>query len=322
MRRAEAGLYARALSRLLSACGVLAIALPSQMAQALPIPPPYTGEPEQVSSSSATLKGTVFPRAQGTSYYFQYGPTSAYGLQTPPNPTGEVSLLHVKAPVTGLAPGATYHCRLVAVSSAGTLFGQDRAFTTRPIPLTFSVMAVPSPAVFGAPFAVTGTLSGTASIARSVVLQADPYPYVSGFQDIVRPVVTDPRGAFSFAVAGLLRTTQLRVSTLDSPPSFSPIVMQLVAVRVALRAGTAGRRGFVRLYGTVAPGQRRALVRIQLLRPRRRPVIVASTVTTGGTGALSRFSRVVRVRHAGLYRAVVLVSGAQITGRSRTIRVG
>ena len=39
-------------------------------------------------------------------------------------------IYHVNTDITDLKPGATYHCRLVAVSSGGTTRGADRTFTT------------------------------------------------------------------------------------------------------------------------------------------------------------------------------------------------
>jgi hypothetical protein len=45
----------------------------------------------------------------------------------------------------------------------------------------------------------------------------------------------------------------------------SPVVLENVAVRVAFHVRRARRRGFVRLYGTVAPAEVGALVGFQLL---------------------------------------------------------
>jgi hypothetical protein len=46
-------------------------------------------------------------------------------------------------------------------------------------------------------------------------------------------------------------------------------------------------------------------------------------VITGGTSSLSHFTTVLRIRRAGLYRAVVFVaSGAQVANHSRAILIG
>src|SRR5215831_14736913 len=63
----------------------LALALSSAfVATAAAARPPSagTGGATAVGFGSATLNGAVNPRGSDTSYYFQYGPTKAYGLQT------------------------------------------------------------------------------------------------------------------------------------------------------------------------------------------------------------------------------------------------
>ena len=45
-------------------------------------PTASTSSPSLVTSSSATLQGSVNPNGKATTYTFEYGPTSAYGLQT------------------------------------------------------------------------------------------------------------------------------------------------------------------------------------------------------------------------------------------------
>ena len=67
-------------------------------------------------------------------------------------------------------------------------------------------------------------------------------------------------------------------------------------MRVSFHARRTRRRGFVRLYGTVAPAEVGALVGFQLLRPGK-SVNEGGTVVKAGTSTVSSFSRVVRVRH-------------------------
>lgn len=47
-------------------------------------PVAVTGAVSHVRGLSAELDGAIVPGTQTTSYYFQYGPTSAYGSQTTP----------------------------------------------------------------------------------------------------------------------------------------------------------------------------------------------------------------------------------------------
>jgi len=290
---------------------------------ALRPPAAYTGEAAHITIASAELNGSVYPAGQLTSYYFQYGPTGSYGLQTPLAAAGTgFQGIHVAAAIGGLAAGATYHYRLVAVNPSGTVPGADRQFAAKKIPLTFAVSAIPPRVVFGHPFSVVGTLAGTGAPGHMVVLQGSPFPYLAPFEDLAPPQLTDAARAFSFTLPMLAKSTELRVATLDTPPVLSRVMQELVVVRVALHVRASGRAGFGRLFGTVAPGQLGAVVLLQRLGAGRRPRTVARTVIIGGTAASSRFRKVVRIPSPGLYRALVLTAGAQVSGASRTTRIG
>lgn len=98
-----------------------------------------------IGQQSATLYGSVNPEGQATSYYFEYGPTTAYGTKIPVSPkevgagTSEVT---VSEPVTGLTPATTYHFRIVATSVAATTNGVDRTFTTQIPPVSAQLGAM------------------------------------------------------------------------------------------------------------------------------------------------------------------------------------
>ncbi len=312
------------LRGLLALACVLAIGSAVATAGAASPPSVYTGEAAELTASSATLKGSIYPSAQQVSYYFQYGQSTAYGAQTSPAPLGSTSqTVHVSVALTGLSPYTTYHYRLLAATPSGLIAGQDRTFTTRKIPLTFTLQAPPSREVFDRPFSVAGTLSGTGSANHAVVLQANPFPYLAGFRAIGNAELTDAAGAFSFTVPGLSQNTELRLATLETPSVDGPGFLVRVAVRVALHVRATGRPGYARFYGRVRPAEFGALVDFQLLRPGRMPATLASTIITSGGGAFSHFNRVVPIRRAGLYRALVLVaSGAQASNHSRPIIVG
>jgi len=93
-------------------------------------------------------------------------------------------------------------------------------------------------------------------------------------------------------------------------------------VRVSFHARRARRRGFVRLYGTVAPAEVGALVGFQRLLPGGRTVNQGGTVVRAGTSTVSRFSRIMHVRRHGLYRALIRVSdGAHASNYSAPVMV-
>jgi hypothetical protein len=91
----------------------------------------HSGPPTGVSSTAATLTGTLDPSGHSTSWYFQYGATAGYGGKTPSQSAGSSGGVRaVSAGIGGLTPGATVHYRLVAANSAGTAYGADTVFTT------------------------------------------------------------------------------------------------------------------------------------------------------------------------------------------------
>jgi N-acetylneuraminic acid mutarotase len=94
-------------------------------------PPVVTTNPAtNVTSSSATLNGTVDPHGLTTTVYFQYGTTTSYGhVTTSQSKTGN-TYQAVAANISGLSASTTYHFRIVATNSAGTVYGSDRTFTT------------------------------------------------------------------------------------------------------------------------------------------------------------------------------------------------
>ena len=80
--------------------------------------------PSSVGSTSATLNGKVDPNGRSTTYFFEYGTTTAYGTKTSSSSAGSgTSATSVSKAVNGLKPGTTYHFRLVATSDAGTVDG-------------------------------------------------------------------------------------------------------------------------------------------------------------------------------------------------------
>jgi hypothetical protein len=117
-----------------------------------PSPPSaVTGSATGVTVSSATLNGTVDANGRATTWYFQYGTSTAYGSRTPTQSAGSgTTATGVAGAVSRLRPGRLYHYRLVATSDAGTSRGVDRTFST-----------------FGPPTVVTGPGSSiTHSSAR------------------------------------------------------------------------------------------------------------------------------------------------------------
>lgn len=90
-----------------------------------------TGSPSGITRSSAVIDGTVNPHGQATTYYFRYGTTTAYGLQSSPSNAGSGSGdVGIHAAIYGLTSNTTYHYQLVAQSAGGTSYGADQTLVT------------------------------------------------------------------------------------------------------------------------------------------------------------------------------------------------
>lgn len=119
----------RLLGALLGGWALLIIAAPAAVAAGEPVL--STGNATAITSTSATLNGTVNPEGQATTYYFEYGTTTSYGSQTAASDAGSgTANVKVSAPSASLAPATTYHYRLVATNGAGTTLGSDVSFKT------------------------------------------------------------------------------------------------------------------------------------------------------------------------------------------------
>ncbi len=232
-----------------------------------------TGGVGRVSGTSAPLEGTIDPRTYATTYYFEYGPTTALGKQTASGkleggPTA-FETKKVSETATGFLNG--YYYRLVATNSLGnTVDGKLKKYSAKPTKPTKqkkrgSCCPNPfEPTPLGGTFILSGTLTGPGNAGRSIVLQASPYPYRTPFADVGGPILTGSNGAFSFRVARLSTSTRFRVATVGTPIVYSLILNEQVSVRVTLKVRHSSHRGLVRLYGTVTPAEVGAKVFFQL----------------------------------------------------------
>ena len=117
---------------LLIATGALLLcAVPSALAASRPVIDRELAE--EVGVSEAKLGALISPGALDTSYYFEYGTTTAYGQSTP-YPVGDAGAgatpSTVWAAASGLQPGVTYHYRVIASNEVATVKGSDQTFTT------------------------------------------------------------------------------------------------------------------------------------------------------------------------------------------------
>ncbi len=100
-------------------------------------PPTLDGAPafaSVITTTGATLNGTVNPNSSATSFHFEYGIDTSYGTSTPSTDAGAgAGDQPVTADLAGLTAGTTYHFRLVADNGTGGVqHGVDGVFSTAP----------------------------------------------------------------------------------------------------------------------------------------------------------------------------------------------
>ena len=154
--------------RVWAGCAIAVAMLATCASQALgAAPSATTGNAQQVQYASAIVTGTVNPAGSATSYYFEYGTSSSYGLQTSAASAGAGnSSVAVQQTLSGLSAKTTYHYRLIATGSGGSDTGQDATFTTP---------ATPAPSVTTGSATAVGFSSAT--VAGSVNPEGVPTTY-------------------------------------------------------------------------------------------------------------------------------------------------
>lgn len=140
----------RSLKAALLASAALGLAAPSAAQAASPTV--TTGGASSLATTAATVHADVNPNGAATTYAFQYGTSTAYGVQTSSHGAGSgTSAQAVSVRITGLTPGVRYHYRVIASNAGGTSVGSDRSFRT-PLP-----PAKPPSVLASAPFAPAAT---------------------------------------------------------------------------------------------------------------------------------------------------------------------
>jgi hypothetical protein len=284
-------------------------------------PTATTGTATAVAGTTATISGTVFPNRESTSYYFEWGTTTAYGTKTPTGTANGNSDKTVAADLSGLTINTTYHFRLVATNASGTATGADATFKTTsggPAPPPgVTINATPRTVLFGRQVTIAGQVSGNPAV--SVELQENPFPFNNAFRTIAEGT-TDASANYSFFALPSVNT-RYRVRAKASPPVETGEITVKVRPRVGLRLGdktpAAGQR--VRFRGTVLPAHDGSEVRIQRRtssgwRTIRTPTLKATTPLNGV--ARSKYRARIRIRRSGFYRTVLPAHADHARGKS------
>ncbi|MCX6874714.1 MAG: cadherin-like beta sandwich domain-containing protein [Verrucomicrobia bacterium] len=122
-------------------------------AATLALAPPLvaTGTASGITTTTATLNGTVNPNGLTTTARVEYGLTTAYGskVRVTLSPDDGFLAQNVSATLGGLLPGRTYHYRFTATSGGGTSQGDDMTFAIPAVPITPAELVAPQVAITG-----------------------------------------------------------------------------------------------------------------------------------------------------------------------------
>jgi hypothetical protein len=268
-------------------------------------PAAQTGAAQNVGTSTATLTGSLDPKGRATSWYFEYGTTTSYGSKTSTASAGSgAGSRNVSIAVLNLVPGALYHFRLVASSSAGTTRGAGLAFTTLQS-VTLGAKALMS--VYGHFVTLTGTVSSKQPGVKVTVL-AQPLGENS-FRS-AGTALTGANGTWTFAARPTIRTAYQASADggLSTPivVGVRPAVSLRVITNGRLSTRVAGRSSFAtrrvqlqrRSNGRWVTVQRARLnakssaIFVAKALPKGRSTIrIAMSVNQAGAGYLAGFSR-------------------------------
>jgi hypothetical protein len=98
-------------------------------------PSAHTDEATAIGETGATLTGAIDPNGADATYHFEYRAGNASPTSTAVQAAGSgTDSLRENATVTGLAPGTTYHYRLVASNEFAVVEGEEKTFTTASAP--------------------------------------------------------------------------------------------------------------------------------------------------------------------------------------------
>jgi virginiamycin B lyase len=103
-------------------------------------------EADEITTTSALLRGKVRANGQDTQYYFEYGRNGEVPVETETASAGSgIDLTTVSTTVTGLLPGTEYHFKVVAKNNAGKTKGPQLEFKTASLPAEGTAVEVPLP---------------------------------------------------------------------------------------------------------------------------------------------------------------------------------
>jgi hypothetical protein len=190
-----------------------------------------------------------------------------------------------------------------------------QAASAPPGKTNLTISAKPLTITFGQATTVSGKVKGPKD-PIAVTLQRNPYPFTDGFEG-AGTTMSANNGDYAFSGLRPALNTRYRTTALVPPRISTEVEVQVrikVVLRLSDRTPRAGQR--IRFYGTAAPQHDGRTVRIQRQTETGSWKTVKRTLLRDAGEDRSKFSRRVRVRRDGVYRARVYHDADHATGTS------
>lgn len=203
-----------------------------------------------VTTTGATLNGTVNANNDSSTITFEYGTTTAYGttVTADQSPVTGSTYTAVSKAITGLANNTIYHYRVVGQNVNGTSYGADMIFTTTIGAPTVTTDAATSVLVDGATLNGTVTANNssttvtfeygtTTSYGTTVTAGQSP---VTGVNKAVSKTITDLSNntTYHYRVVGQNANGTTYGSDMTFTTSYQPTAITKAATGVGGNAAT------------------------------------------------------------------------------------
>jgi hypothetical protein len=204
-----------------------------------------TWAPYSITTTGATLFGTVYPMGSVFNASFEYGLTTAYGtsVSVPENPIAGDFFAHpLSYAVSGLSPNTTYHCRLYGVYSGGTVYGWDMTFTTLSVAPTVSSISPNSGPTAGG---TAVTLTGANFLGGATVK--------FGSTSATSVTVNSATQVVATAPAGSAGTVDVTITTANGTSATSASDQFTYADPPVISSGSTASGAYRAVYTSVSP---------------------------------------------------------------------
>jgi hypothetical protein len=165
------------------------------------------GAATAITTTGATLHGTVNPNGAATTAYFEYGPTESYGssANVTLSPNNGTAAQSVSAVITGLLPNTVYYFRLTATNAGGISNDTVGTFTTAPLPPVVEIGAATAITATGA--ILNGTVNPNGAATTAYFEYGPTESYGSSVNVTLSPNNGTAAQSVSAVITGLLPNT-------------------------------------------------------------------------------------------------------------------